>query len=57
MDLHKAIILHSHMAAMWYLYFITSAEEGYVFSLVCLSVCQSDYSQTCERIMMNFLEG
>ena len=45
---------------------ITSAEEGgYVFGSVCLSfclsvslsVCPSDYSQTCERILTNFLEG
>ena len=34
---------------------ITSAEEGgYVFGAVCLSVCPSDYSQTCERILTKF---
>ena len=38
--------------------FITSAEEGgYVFGSVCLSVCPSDYSQTCERILTNFFVG
>ena len=38
--------------------FVTSAEEGgYVFGSVCLSVCPSDYSQTCERILTKFLEG
>jgi len=36
---------------------ITSAEEGYVFSSVCLSVCPSDYSQTCERILTKFFWG
>ena len=39
-------------------HFITSAEEGgYVFSSVCLSVCPSDYSQTCERILTKFFGG
>ena len=34
---------------------ITSAEEGgYVFGSVCLSVCPSDHSQTCERILTEF---
>jgi len=34
---------------------ITSAEEGgYVFGSVCLSVCPSDYSQTCEQILTKF---
>ena len=38
--------------------FITSAEEGgYVFGSVCLSVCPSDYSQTCERILTKFFGG
>ena len=47
----------------WLIYlFITSAEEGgYVFSSVCLSVClyvcPSDYSQTCERILTKFFGG
>ena len=43
---------------------VTSAEEGgYVFSSVCLSlsvclsVCPSDYSQTCERILTKFFGG
>ena len=37
---------------------VTSAEEGgYVFGAVCLSVCPSDYSQTCERILTNFFGG
>ena len=37
---------------------VTSAEEGgYVFSSVCLSVCPSDYSQTCERILTKFYGG
>ena len=44
---------------------ITSAEEGgYVFWCglllclsVCLSVCPSDYSQTCERILTKFFGG
>jgi len=37
---------------------ITSAEEGgYVFGAVCLSVCPSDYSQTCERILTKFFVG
>ena len=37
---------------------ITSAEEGgYVFGSVCLSVCPSDYSQTCERILTKFFIG
>jgi len=37
---------------------ITSAEEGgYVFGSVCFSVCPSDYSQTCERILKKFFEG
>jgi len=38
--------------------FVTSAEEGGdVFGAVCLSVCPSDYSQTCERILMKFFGG
>ena len=38
--------------------FVTSAEEGgYVFGSVCLSVCPSDYSQTCERILTKFYGG
>ena len=37
---------------------VTSAEEGgYVFGLVCLSVCPSDYSQTCEQILTKFFGG
>ena len=37
---------------------ITAAEEGgYVFGAVCLSVCPSDYSQTCERILTKFFVG
>ena len=37
---------------------VTSAEEkGYVFGSVCLSVCPSDYSQTCERILTKFFGG
>jgi len=37
---------------------ITSAEEGgYVFGAVCLSVCPTGYSQTCERILTNFFGG
>ena len=32
-------------------------EGGYVFGAVCLSVCPSDYSQTCERILMKFFGG
>ena len=37
---------------------VTSAEEGgYVFGAVCLSVCPSDYSQTCERILTKFFGG
>jgi len=37
---------------------ITSAEEGgYVFGAVCLSVCPSDYSHTCERILTKFFAG
>ena len=44
---------------------VASAEEGgYVFSSVCLSglsvclsVCPSDYSQTCERILTKFFGG
>jgi len=37
---------------------VTSAEEGgYVFGSVCLSVCLSDYSQTCERILTKFFVG
>ena len=37
---------------------VTSAEEGgYVFGSVCLSVCLSDYSQTCERILTKFSVG
>ena len=51
---------HSVVVTQWcHLYsFITSAEEGgYVFGSVCLSVCPSDYSQTCEWIMTNFWRG
>jgi len=34
---------------------VTSAKEGgYVFGSVCLSVCPSDYSQTCEWILTKF---
>ena len=41
---------------VWYV--VTSAEEGgYIFSSVCLSVCPSDYSQTCERILTKFFVG
>ena len=37
---------------------ITSAEEGgYVFGSVCLSVCPSYYSHTCERILTKFFGG
>ena len=37
------------------IHIFTSAEEGgYVFGSVCLSVCPSDYSQTCERILTKF---
>jgi len=37
---------------------INSAEEGgYVFGSVCLSVCPSDYSQTCEQILTKFYGG
>jgi len=37
---------------------ITSAEEGgYVFGSIGLSVCPSDYSQTCERILTKFFGG
>jgi len=37
---------------------VTSAEEGgYVFGAVCLSVCPSYYSQTCERILTKFFVG
>ena len=32
-------------------------EGGYVFGPVCLSVCPSDYSQTCERILTKFCGG
>ena len=36
----------------------TSAEVGgYVFGSVCLSVCPSDYLQTCERILTKFFGG
>jgi len=38
-------------------HFITSAEGGYVFGSVCLSVCLSYYSQTCERILTKFFVG
>jgi len=37
--------------------FITSAEGGYVFTSVCLSVCPSDNWKSCERILMKFLGG
>jgi len=45
-----------------YISIFTSAEEGgYVFSSVylsvCLSVCPSDYSQTCERILTKVFGG
>ena len=43
---------------LWCSCVITSAEEGgYVFRSVCLSVCPSDYSQTCERILTKFFVG
>ena len=32
-------------------------KEVYVFGAVCLSVCPSDYSQTCERILTKFFGG
>ena len=35
----------------------STAEGGYVFGSVCLSVCPSDYSQTCERILTKFFGG
>ena len=37
--------------------FTSTEEGGYVFGAVCLSVCLSDYSQTCERILTNFFGG
>jgi len=36
---------------------ITSAEGGYVFTSVCLSVCPSDKRKSCERILTKFLGG
>ena len=37
-----------------FLLFITSAEGGYVFCSVCLSVCPSDNWKSCERILTKF---
>ena len=46
------------LQAICFAYVITSAEEGgYVFGSVCLSVCPSHYSQTCERILTKFFVG
>jgi len=55
---HCFIELHQSCLASWSKLVITSAEEGgYVFGSVCLSVCPSDYSQTCERILAKFFVG
>ena len=39
------------------LFFITSAEQGDVFTSVSLSVCPSDNWKSCERILTEFLGG
>ena len=58
-DIGAVIVIHCHSLMMLVkLLIITSAEEGgYVFGSVCLSVCPSDYSQTCERILTKFFVG
>ena len=55
---HTAVLVRALRVIRVAVSIITSAEEGgYVFGAVCSSVCPSDYSQTCERILTNFLEG
>ena len=54
----KFLCLNDALNSMLVQYFFTSTEEGgYVFGSVCLSVCPSDYSQTCERILTKFFGG
>ena len=46
-----------HLVSTIFLFLLPLKEVGYVFTSVCLSLCQLDYSKSYDWVLMNFLEG